>query len=443
MENTQNNKSTLNSLSKYTTERCFYLFVISCMISIPLGEFITELFNAPFLSQPLIISAYGIIGILLCSCKIVFNIISRNIHHMDIFFISLVIFAIISLVFSTDIENSLTGFDYDELPFHFLAYYCIMYSASQISSQQKRKNIIITFLFLALFESILGLFQTFGCKISEVMFGSTTYEVYGLTQNTNFYGGLSVLFVGVSSSIYIFLNVRKLEILTLLTSSLVFYSSLNSMARLAWVGDFSIICFLFISVAIKYRRDKITKLHYYKKIFFLIISYCIIIVISFLKSDLPMARINKSIDEILEGTSDDFGSNRGYIWRYCLQSVPNHWATGIGLDNLRMCFYENPSWHKGMYFQDKAHNEYIHILATQGIFSLINYLTLLFITAKKSISFIIHNSNDNAVKITWIFFAMFTGYVVQAFFNSSIINVAIYFWLVIGLLNTNNQQINS
>lgn len=444
-------------IEKYLDEKFFFYYVISCMILIPICEFITELFGVCFVSQPLILIIYGYVGLIVCLLRIIGNFKKKKVCWHEIFYLTLLGFAGISLAFSSDIDNSFSGWDYDELPAHFLAYFSLMYSGFQIKSNDLRKKVLYVFMTLAFFEGIIGILQSFEIKIEEVMYGPTTVQVYGLTQNTNFFGGLSVIFVGVSSGAFIFFDTdKKKRILLGILYAISMYCSFNSMARLAWVGDIAIIFFLVISILIMRYREKKCCLtnsaggancdNYEMKVcngylvrwlIVILITFGVLI-FSFLHSDEPMGRVAQSLDEIdklQENNTDDFGSLRGYIWRYVLESVPKHWATGIGLDNLRMCFMENPTWEKGMYFQDKAHNEYIHTLATQGVFAFINYLALLIISAVIAIKRIIHTGNDKERIITWVFLTMFTGYMAQAMFNSSIINVAMYFWIVIGLLN--------
>ena len=90
----------------------------------------------------------------------------------------------------------------------------------------------------------------------------------------------------------------------------------------------------------------------------------------------------------------------------------------------------------------KGHNEYIHILVTEGVFALVNYLALLFyafFTGMKSALKSINKDRANAV-VTCIFLTMFIAYTSQACFNSSVVNTAPYFWVVLGMVMTKNHQ---
>ena len=42
--------------------------------------------------------------------------------------------------------------------------------------------------------------------------------------------------------------------------------------------------------------------------------------------------------------------------------------------------------------------------------------------------------------MTWTLLAMFTAYVVQALFNSSVVNIAPYFWITAGMVLCKDDQ---
>ncbi len=423
-------------------EKTFYYYVLSCMIIMPLAELVSEFFGVVYYSQPAILSVYGILGFCLCVLRILYDVKQKDFKWQDVFFCTLFILSMISLIFSTTkpgVEESIYN---SELPTHFMAYYSLMYASFQINDKKRRKMLIIAFVGLAFVEGIIGILQTFEIKIQEVLFETTTTQVYGLTENTNFFGGLSVLFFGATLSAFVFAEKRKYKVIFAFFFAITYYCSFNSMARLAWVGDIAIVLFLLVSILIMKKLKKDAENYHGFLVSWLIAIILIIAVtgISFAKSDLPSERISQSVSELESGDFNEFGTARGYIWKYAFESVPKHWTTGIGLDNFRMVFHENPSWHEGDYSRGKAHNEYIHTLATQGIFALLNYLVLLVLSAVKAIKRIIHTEDRMERILTWTVLAMFVGYAVSAMFNSSVINVAMYFWIVIGLLNPREEM---
>ena len=86
---------------------------------------------------------------------------------------------------------------------------------------------------------------------------------------------------------------------------------------------------------------------------------------------------------------------------------------------------------------DKAHNEYIQTLLTQGVFAFFGYLNLYLIVLIQGVRKWLENSSRNwlEVSLTLLFFA----YLTQAFFNISTIQVAPFFWILSGLIGRENK----
>ena len=80
-----------------------------------------------------------------------------------------------------------------------------------------------------------------------------------------------------------------------------------------------------------------------------------------------------------------------------------------------------------------AHNEYLHTIVTQGVFAGINYIAMLVYAVVTGVKTVINTENYEKRAITWILLGMFAGYAAQAFVNGSVINVAPYFWIVVGM----------
>ena len=138
----------------------------------------------------------------------------------------------------------------------------------------------------------------------------------------------------------------------------------------------------------------------------------------------------------VEGKLDNgLGSDRLLLWKCGLESVPHHWLTGIGLDNYRQVFYEKYGNVEIPFFRDKAHNEFVHVLVTQGVFAFAAYIFIYFRTVVINVKQIFSGDDESSGSLNWIFLAMFVTYAAQSFFNTSVISVAPHFWLVLGLLN--------
>ena len=74
---------------------------------------------------------------------------------------------------------------------------------------------------------------------------------------------------------------------------------------------------------------------------------------------------------------------------------------------------------------DKAHNEFLEYWACGGILTLISYVALIGVILTK----LFKRREDDGCKI---YFLMILGYVIQSFFNISVIGVAPLYWILLG-----------
>lgn len=111
----------------------------------------------------------------------------------------------------------------------------------------------------------------------------------------------------------------------------------------------------------------------------------------------------------------------------------------MGFDNYRYSFViSDYSVHS---FENKAHNEYIHTTVTQGIFSGINYLLFCFYCLYFPLKKILKAESEfGKSTLTKIFLIALFAYFVQALVDSSLTNVAVYKWILMGLVLPRIEQ---
>lgn len=429
----------LKFLELICSEKFFYYYIVSVMILIPVSELISEIIGQPFAAQPIILQIYGIAGMLPSFASLLYKRSEKKVYPSDVFFILLIIFAAISLFCSKDFINSALGFHYDELPAHFLAYFSLMFAGTMINDDKLRKKVLLTFCIVGALQGVVALFQTFGLRIADSFFDPEWHRnsnlSFGLTQHNNWFAGLSTIFAAAAIGMFVFTaKKKKISYVYLALAAISIYVSFCTEARIAWVGNAAVILFYIVSLIVMKRKDaKNPDIKSYILSFLVIIAvYIAVIAIIILTRDTFLSGIEELMHESSAGF-DELGNHRGYIWRFGLESVPANWLTGVGLDNYIYAFTSNPEWSQGMFSQAKGHNEYIHTLVTQGVFAAINYILLLVYSFVTGVKNVIKTNDDNKRKVTWIFLGMFIGYAAQAFFNSSVINVAMYFWIVVGM----------
>ncbi len=339
--------------------------------------------------------------------------------------ILLIVFGLISCLLSGDIKTCLIGFQYrNEGYIVILCYLCLFIVASLIKNN-KYKEIIINAIL------ILGMINiAYGCLEALKIIKTNSQYPMAFTGNSNSFGALCTMYSGLSLGLYIF-SKNKFYIIYLLISILGLIISGCMSAYVALIG-----VLLFIIIYLIYlKKTNVNISNYIKKIgiFFVCILFIYSIAV-YNKSTInrDVIKMFNEVKDILKGNiSYNFGTNRIEIWSKTMEVAPNYLIHGIGIDRFAYAMdnlYFITS--KGTYV-DKAHNEYLQILITQGIFALITYLLFLATIIKSCIK----NMKNN-----YIFIALFlaiTGYLIQAFFNISITRVSPILYIIMGLAYTN------
>jgi O-antigen ligase len=116
--------------------------------------------------------------------------------------------------------------------------------------------------------------------------------------------------------------------------------------------------------------------------------------------------------------NDTAGSYRMYIWRGAFHLFLLYWPFGIGPDHLIYAKLITPA-HE---IADKAHDIYLEMGLTMGIFTLLSYLTFLGIILRKW-----------KTEIGFVLFTMIAVYLIQGVANIDIVVIMPLFWIVLGL----------
>jgi len=439
-------------LGQLATEKNLLNLTVLIMLLMPLSEIVTDVlvnfseYVFPSVFQPILFGLYGVVGtlavLLFKSVELTDKKTAKNWYAADVFYLIFVFFMILSAVFSKNPGVYSDGDPFvGEKPVHFLAYFALFFSGSRIKSSDSRKKLVTAFLAISAIQGAVAFFQTFNIEIAYCLLIRHDRAAYGLTQNSNYYGGLSVFLLACITGAFLFCEKickqKAFRYLLPFLAGLVFYTMMGSRARLAWIGFAAMVLFYVVSgvVMLKGAVSKEVLKRYFIRLAVIFAVFAAVFVLTHLFTNFWSEEIQRTQAEI-DGTVDaGLGSDRLLNWKYGLESIPKHWVTGIGLDNYTEVFFENPNWVKGAYYQAKAHNEYLHVMATQGVFAFAAYMFILFRTILVSIRKIFKGGDDTVQALDWVFLGMAVTYAAQASLNCGVINVAMYFWLTIGLLN--------
>ena len=443
----------LTGIRRFASEKTLFVFSSVILFLMPASEIVAEILShyyemiLPSIFHPFFFCLFGIIGTLVAvfyKCNEFTAPETRGKwYSSDIFYLLMIFFMIMSAAFSTN--PGLYGDGYllnSETPMDFLGYFFLFYAGSRISSSEYRKKLIVFFLIIEAAHGIFAFFQTFDIQITYCLLNRHSGAAYGLTPNSNFYGGLSIFMLACASGVFLFSELlgakRSLRILFAVFSGFIFYTVIGSRARLVWAGVVVMVLFYLISglVMIRSSIDRALLKRYFVRFLVLCAVFVAVFALTHLLTDFVSEEITRTQMEVDGKLDNGIGSDRLLLWQCGLESVPRHWVTGIGLDNYKQVFFEKFGNVEYKFFMTKAHNEFIQTLVTQGVFAFAFYMIVYIRTVVINVKKIFKNIDETSVFINWIFLAMFITYLAQSFFNTSVRSVAPHFWLVLGLLNT-------
>ena len=248
---------------KLTSEKFYAIYISTLMILIPLGEFIAELFDVQFYAQQYIVAVYGVVGIV----SVMFFFLEKSkapqFYRSDIFYVSLLLFAVISLIFTKNILAGTGGSG--EWLIHFAAYFSLMFAGTMIESAELRKKVICVFAASAIFNCLVAFPQSFGLRIMDCLtvpeYHNLLNAVFGFTHNCNYFAGLCTLFIGLSAGLFIFSEKTSAKWLSLALYALCFYCAIATTTRIAWLGSLGVLFFYAVSfIVMKAKKYDVGKL---------------------------------------------------------------------------------------------------------------------------------------------------------------------------------------
>lgn len=367
--------------------------------------------------------------------KIVKKEIKFNYYDLIVFLIILLLMIVTNN--AIDMDTSVWGaYNRNEGFLSILCYYMLFLNSKSLD--KKEVSTVIKVLFgVGVVQFIYSLLQVFvrfpGIPVFSL--GEVNYMAMGFVGNPNFLGSYCIMLLGLSLMLYFIKEEKKYFFL-----SLIFFINLILAQS---TGPFFAFIILFIFMLIFMKVKKIIN---WKKVGLIFISFILTFVIvsngveiyckkvfndkivsSYtIKGDLlstfNLFGISSGDSDEDKVTIDNYGSGRITIWKNALKIVPNYFWLGSGIDTFGYVYSKHSP---GLYY-DKAHNEYLQILVTEGIFSLVLYLGLLLVL------FIDGVKSNN--KLVWVLLMAFVGYALQAFLNISVNTVAPIYFIIIGMM---------
>lgn len=349
-----------------------------------------------------------------------------QITFLDKLLILYSILIILSTIFSCDIMKSLDGrVGRREGTVVLIAYVVFMFFASKFYKYKKMHLDIILFSavlisFYSFVQFYCGIDLITGIKLQKYTQAAGTMGHY------NFMGSFVSLILPLAICAFLYKG-RKYY---LLSSAIIFSALICTRARSAWLSFLVyslIILFVFLKKKVYSKR---------------IICLCAAFLVSFLLVNItsnfsPLKRVSTSLNYETQYSyeNDDFerlGSGRVFIWKRSIKLVRIHPVFGSGVDtteNMFMKYYKNDvkKFMGDNISVDKAHNEVLQIMVTEGIPAAAVYVLIVFYVIYKG-----YKNKDNIIVFSLL--CSVISYFVQSMFNISNVGIASTYWLFLGII---------
>jgi Lipid A core - O-antigen ligase and related enzymes len=437
----------MDRLKNMFSLRIIYIFIIIIDCAVPL---IIWPWGRDYYYYPKIITIYAILAL---SLIILFFLIKGKkaefkFNNTLILAAAFVIWVILSWLFSKYRSQAFWGMDLRwEGALAFTAYFSILYISYLCVSSKLNLSTILKFIFISsVVLSVIGIIQYFGIDIIPRDYARKdwTYMSFSTLGNPNFFGSyLSLIF---PIAICVLLASPKKYFFSYYALNIILFSAvICTRTRSAWVGLAVSAAFILVML-IKTDRTKL------KRLAVLIIG-CVLSVILLNKvhNNLISSKFQSLVSDyktvtgsVVTGSVQNprAGSERLFIWNRTLNYIYDRPVFGSGPDTFNKVFYmtsDEANFYFGTpnIYVDKAHNDYLQILITCGYPALLLYISFIVMLIIKTIKRI-KNKGDSLFNISLL--SGVIGYVVQNFFNISVVSVAPVFWSVLGLLIAANEK---
>ncbi|WP_136799954.1 O-antigen ligase family protein [Desulfosediminicola ganghwensis] len=357
------------------------------------------------------------------------------------------ILLLISVQFAGHIGHAMYGRPGREEGLTTIMLYMLLFLAGR-SCTIKADVIFRLMLISALIISIHAILQFFGLDQCLYFLNSRNWQkAYSTMGNPNFLSSYLVLLLPLC--IHLFVTEKRgltKHFFPAICYSILFYCLLCTRTRGAWLGAIAaIISYPFLL----HKYLEYSSKHRNRGIFLAVLTFLLATSFNIQTDGLLTKEFLSLFTDAVATAAHGFdaesaGSSRIFIWKRVIALISMKPWFGHGIENLHLIFAHHydqdiiAKFGRKIWF-DKAHNEYLHIAVCSGIPSLIVYI--LFIYSVIRTGFKRLNTGPNKVILVPIM-ASIIGYLIQAFFNISVVMVAYIFWIFLGILaGTKNESL--
>lgn len=354
----------------------------------------------------------------------------------DIFLFIFMFFTILSTLFAHNTTIALEGYPNRYEGMYTLLFYCFLYlDCKLLSKDMDIKYLIRMMIVVSIIHIVLVILQLTGLYQS-IIYMYKSGDAIGLTENCNFLGSLMCLFSIISVGGYLLYNKKEKKNYFLFIFLISYITLLLTNSSGPFISFIIAFILLVICLVVK-------KAFNYKKFFVSLIIIVFMYPVCLYKRDEITPELksnfntiinlvfgdskgkNKENDKIdgIDSSIRDLGHGRIRIWSNVCKLIEEKPLLGYGPDNLGLVYEKSSDDNK---IADKAHNIYLHIFVSSGVFAVLSYIMWIGYTIYLGLK-----SKNTTILI--LCFGII-AYSIQGFFNINVIEVTPYFYLTMGFM---------
>jgi O-antigen ligase/Tfp pilus assembly protein PilF len=399
-------KSDLISVNHTFEEKAIEISIFLLIILVPL-VFYRHCADMFFPIKELIFELLVVIGLVFWGFKIInTKKYTFTCSPLDIPVLCFISIGLLSLFWSNSFFVSLK-----ELPLFLAgpALYFIITNQFQKKSQIKLNRIIFALIIIGSLWGIYGLFQYRGIDIFfQTSKAARTYKVMGISGNVNYFAEYLMAILPLAVSLFFITSSRIKKVLFLTGILLMGLSLMVTFTRSAYLGLSVSLIFMFF-IFLKTKGKKFIKEN--RKIFIFILIAIILTTFLFIIPN-PLSKEGTFISKIkarisLTRLKEAYSVRRRIAtWNFTLMMIKDRplLGSGIGTFQYNSLYYQAKFFEQGdnrsIYphgFAERAHNEYLQLVAELGIIGLGILLWIMIVYFYKGLIFL-NKTEDNEKK---------------------------------------------
>jgi O-antigen ligase len=338
---------------------------------------------------------------------------------------------LLSTIFSQD---PVTAFQGSYSKYHgFLSWFCyislFLFSYHFIPANKIIK-VVRMIVYASFIVGIYGIIQHyFVWIIDSERIGTRFVSSWGFFDNQNHFGSYLVIMLILSLGLFLMENSWKQMSAYGVISCTLFVSLLFSLNRGGWVAALIGAGILTLLVVLK-------KKHLWIRWFVIMFSFLLLFAFvnvtenNFVNNQ--VASVGNDVNAVVTQNEqvDRAGSSRWGIWKRTLLLIKDYYLVGSGPSTFSNVFPYHS--YDERYKIDNSHNEYLEIGFSIGIPALIVYMAFIF-TVLRSTYLKARQLNENGEIFAYTLVAVIISYSIKIVFNISVIPVAPFFWVLLGI----------